>query len=69
MRQKKHADAKKAQYKLSFSFINRDWSSYKLEELSNAHHFLSKLDFQLKNGAGEIGLEHFYVQFFENKFR
>ena len=69
MRQKKHAEAKKAHYKLPFSFINRDWSSYKLDELRNAHHFLATLDFQLKNGAGEIGLEHFYIKFFDSKFR
>jgi hypothetical protein len=69
MKKKKYAEAKKAQYKLPFSFINRDWSSYSLAELRNAHHFLSTLDFQLKNGFSEIGLEHFYAQFFDNKFR
>jgi hypothetical protein len=69
MKQKKHAEAKKAQYKLPFSFINRDWSSYSLTELRNAHHFLSTLDFQFKNGSSEIGLEHFYSQFFDKKFR
>lgn len=68
MQQKKFAEAKKAQYKLPFSFINRDWSSYNLTELRNAHHFLSTMDFQLKNGHSEIGLEHFYTQFFDNKF-
>lgn len=69
MKQKKYTEAKKAQYKLPFSFINRDWSTYKLTELRNAHHFLSTLDFQLKNGFSEIGLEHFYAQFFDNKLR
>ncbi|HLW72596.1 MAG TPA: hypothetical protein VKR54_00965 [Candidatus Babeliales bacterium] len=69
MKKKKYAEAKKAQYKLPFSFINRDWSSYSLIELRNAHHFLSTLDFQLKNGFSEIGLEHFYAQFFDGKFQ
>ena len=69
MKQKKYTEAKKAQYKLPFSFINRDWSSYSLTELRNTHHFLSTMDFQLKNGSSEIGLEHFYTQFFDNKFR
>ena len=68
MKQKKYADAKKAQYKLPFSFISRDWSQYSLAELRNAHHFLSTMDFRLKNGGSELGLEHFYTQFFENKF-
>jgi len=69
MKQKKYAEAKKAQYKLPFSFVNRDWSSYSATELRNAHHFLSNLDFKLKNGASEIGLEYFYLQFFNSKFR
>jgi hypothetical protein len=69
MKQKKFPEAKKAQYKLPFSFINRDWQQYSLDELRNAHLFLTSLDFRLKNGGSEIGLEHFYGQFFENKFR
>lgn len=69
MRQKQYAEAKKAQYKLPFSFINRDWSRYQLSELAAAHEFLTTLDFKLKNGASEIGLEHFYAQFFEDTFR
>ena len=68
MKQKKQAEAKKAQYKLPFSFINRDWHMYSLDELRNAHDCLTKIDFQLKNGASDIGLEYFYTQFFDNKF-
>ncbi|HJZ23345.1 MAG TPA: hypothetical protein VJ201_02720, partial [Candidatus Babeliales bacterium] len=59
----------KAQYKLPFSFINRDWLLCNLTELRNAHQFLSTMDFRLKNGGSELGLEHFYGQFFENKFQ
>jgi len=40
-----------------------------LTELRNAHQFLSTMDFRLKNGGSELGLEHFYGQFFENKFQ
>jgi hypothetical protein len=68
MQQKKIVEAKKAQYKLPFSFINRDWSAYSLDELRNAHHCLATIDYQLKNGASDIGLEYFYTQFFDNKF-
>ncbi len=68
MKQKRYADAKKVQYKLPFSFINRDWSRYDSAELCNAHQFLTSLDFRLKNGNSELGLEHFYSQFFESKF-
>jgi hypothetical protein len=69
MKQKKQAEAKRAQYKLPFSFINRDWQMYSLDELRNMHHCLATLDFQLKNGASEIGLEYFYTQFFDQKFQ
>lgn len=69
MQQKKVVEAKKAQYKLPFSFINRDWSAYTLDELRNAHHCLAKLDYQLKNGSSDIGLEYFYTQFFDHKFQ
>ncbi|HSC24947.1 MAG TPA: hypothetical protein VLB80_01890 [Candidatus Babeliales bacterium] len=69
MKQKNYVDAKKAQYKLPFSFINRDWSSYSLVELCNAHDFLTIMDFRLKNGGSEIGLEHFYIRFFGNAFK
>lgn len=68
MKQKKYVESKKAQYKLPFSFINRDWSLYSATELRNAHQFLFELDYRLKNGASEIGLEYFYSQFFDNKF-
>ena len=68
MQQKKVVEAKKAQYKLPFSFINRDWSAYSLDELRDAHHCLATLDFQLKNGSSDIGLEYFFTQFFDNKF-
>ena len=69
MQQKKVVEAKKAQYKLPFSFINRDWSAYSLDELRDAHHCLTTIDFQLKNGASDIGLEYFYTQFFDHKFQ
>jgi len=69
MQQKKYAEAKKAQYKLPFSLINRDWSSLKLSELQKAHQFLAAMDFRLKNGGSPIALELFYGTFFMNKFR
>jgi hypothetical protein len=69
MQQKKYADAKKVQYKLPFSFINRDWSRYDLAELANAHNCLMNIDFKLKNGSSEIGLEYFYNEFFEGDFQ
>jgi hypothetical protein len=69
MKQKEYAHAKKAQYKLPFSFINRDWSSYTVTELQKAHHFLSGIDFHLKNGGSSATLELFYGLFFQNRFK
>ena len=69
MNQKQYAEAKKVQHKLPFSFINRDWQQYTLSELAAAYQILATMDFRLKNGGSEIGLEYFYGQFFENKFR
>jgi hypothetical protein len=69
MKQRQHAQAKKAQYKLPFSFINRDWSSYSLSELNKAYSFVYDIDFRLKNGCNAVALEHFYCSFFNNKLR
>lgn len=68
MQNKQYAEAKKVQYKLPFSLINRDWSSLQLTELQRAHHFLAKADFQIKNGGSPVVLELFFTKFFENKF-
>ena len=69
MQQKKFAEAKKVQYKLPFSLINRDWSSLQLSEIARAHHYVAAIDFRLKNGGSPISLELFYSMFFDNKFR
>ena len=68
MKQKRYDEAKKAQYKLPFSFINRDWSLCSLIELRNAHDFLYSLDFNVKNGGTQVALELFYCMFFEGRF-
>jgi hypothetical protein len=69
MRQKKYAEAKKVQYKLPYSLINRDWSSLSLQELQKAHDYLCTLDYRLKNGCSSAALELFFDKFFEGKFR
>jgi hypothetical protein len=69
MRQKKFTEAKKAQYKLPFSLVNRDWNSLHLSELEKAHQFVATMDFKLKNGASPVALELFYGLFFNGTFR
>ncbi len=55
--------AKKAAYRLPFSFINKDWRSHSQESLTQAHQFLYKLDYNLKNSAGTHGLELWHHTF------
>lgn len=67
----KQNDLKKAQEivrRLPFSFIKKDWHSYNLSFLSNAHEFLLNLDYGIKNGIGEINLELWYLKFIFKKF-
>lgn len=59
--------ARKAAYKLPFSFMNKDWQKYTQESLIQAHQFLWKLDHRLKNSAGTCGLELWYSLFLHNK--
>jgi len=62
--EKAHKEAKF----LPFSFINKDWQAYTLVFLSNAHEFLLNLDFNIKNGTGDINLELWYLKFVFKKF-
>lgn len=55
--------AKKAAYRLPFSFINKDWQKYSQQSLIHAHQFLYKLDYNLKNSAGTHGIELWYQKF------
>lgn len=57
------AEAKKAAYRLPFSFINKDWQKYSHESLVQSHQFLTKLDYNLKNSAGTHGLELWFQKF------
>lgn len=61
-------EAKKISARLPFSFMQRDWKQIKLDELYNAHQSLYTLDYKLKHGVSEIGLELFYNTFFLNEF-
>lgn len=61
-------DAKKQAQRLPFSFINKDWRKYSLEFLTKAHNFLYMLDYNIKNGATDTGLELWYHKFLLNSF-
>jgi len=67
----KKGDLKKAQElvkRLPFSFIKKDWQSYSLSFLSQAHEFLLNLDYGVKNGVRDSNLELWYLKFIFKKF-
>lgn len=66
---KQHGDAKKVSVRLPFSFMQRDWRQTSLDELRNAHACIYALDYNLKNGGSEVGLDLFYSQFFAGDFK
>jgi DNA polymerase III delta subunit len=57
----KEAEAKKIGYRLPFSFLNRSWRNYTLEELKTYHHLLYEIDYQVKNGGSAYALDLFYA--------
>ena len=61
-------EAKKSVSRLPFSFMQKDWRSYSVAELTNAHNFLYSIDYRLKNGSGSFGLDLFYSKFLLSQF-
>lgn len=68
MKRKQFALAKKAAYRLPFSFLQNRWQTYSLTELRNVYQYLYSLDFKLKNGAAKGELDLFYTRFFLKRF-
>lgn len=62
-------EAKKLVNRLPFSFMQKDWKSYTVIELTRAHDFLYDIDFGLKNGRAADGIELFYGKFLTGYFR
>ncbi len=56
----KRLEAKKIGYRLPFSFLNRTWRNYTLEELKEYHHFLYEIDYHVKNSGSAYALDLFY---------
>lgn len=58
--------AKKYAQRLPFSFINKDWKKHTYKKLSDAHHALYMLDYTVKNGGPDYGLELWYYTLLKN---
>lgn len=61
-------EGKKHVTRLPFSFTQKDWRLSTIQELTNAHEFLMHLDYLVKNGGADYGLEIFYAKFLSNQF-
>lgn len=68
MRKNDRVEAKKVASRLPVTFLQKNWRDYSLRELRNAHDRIYALDYGLKNGSSEIGLDLFYSQFFHGEF-
>ncbi|MFC1841635.1 hypothetical protein ACFLYA_01055 [Candidatus Dependentiae bacterium] len=66
---KKVADARRVSFRLPFSFMQRSWRNFNTVELKNAHDFLYKIDYSLKNGGDPFSLDLFYAKFLNRQFR
>jgi hypothetical protein len=53
--------------RLPFSFVQRDWKKYSLNQIATAHTSLLKIDFQLKNGATSIQVETWLLKWLNAK--
>src|SRR5205807_225901 len=62
------ARAKSLVNRLPFSFMQKDWQSYKNDELISAHDFLYSIDYSLKNSAGTFGIDLFVHKFIHKDF-
>ncbi len=69
MADKRDLSLKKFVNRLPFSFMQKDWRLYSLDELKQAHSFLYDTDFQLKNGAGSGGVDLFCLKFVTGQFK
>ncbi len=61
--QEKATQAQQLSFRLPFSFLQRDWKAFSLDELQRAHQFLYDADCALKNGASEECIDVFCTAF------
>ncbi len=64
LRPKNFAAAKRIAYRLPFSFINNDWKRVVPTQLTQVHHSLYAMDYDLKNGASGPLLDAWYGSWF-----
>ncbi len=68
LKQKNRMSARKIGFRLPFRFLQQEWKKYNNQQLIHAHNFLYTLDFHVKNGSDDFGLELFYSKFMTDQF-
>lgn len=53
----KAAEIKRFTYRLPFSYLQKEWKKYSIEQLTAAHDFLYEVDHGQKNGYATTGIE------------
>lgn len=69
MQENKFREAKAVGYRLPFSFLQKEYKTYSFQELSSAHDWLYTLDYDIKNGSSDSGLDLFFYSFFADDYK
>lgn len=69
LNKKNFMQARKISFRLPFSFINNDWKTFSLNELSKQHEFIYNNDFKIKKGSTYCFLDLFYFNHFTGFFK
>jgi hypothetical protein len=59
--------AAKTTNRLPFSFVQRDWKKYSINQMATAHENLLRIDSQLKNGATTVQIETWLLKWLNGK--
>jgi hypothetical protein len=68
LREKNFTQARSMSFRLPFTFINRDWKNFSLNELAKLYQFLYNIDFAIKTGSNFDSLDLFYFNHFMKKY-
>lgn len=69
MNERNNVEARKIGYRLPFSFMQKDWKRWDVQELVDAHQFLYEIDFAVKNGNQAPLLDLFYLKYVRDNKR
>lgn len=68
MQNQEYSKARRVGNRLPLSLLKDGWQKQRTHELARAHDFLCRIDFNLKNGCKESGINLFYTRFINGFF-